>query len=527
MHGANMTSLRRLLMINSMGQRASEYEITGNPVSFNTNLSKPLKQMLIPFTPVQSGSGDPSPDNVRPITGWTGVNVYRTGVNLCGGKRFADELKARYPSATIDETNKTISFAYNASTTAGVYFPKVPFKENTQYTFVLAMKNDSVARPNLQIYYTDGTTTNLVDLSTTGTKETVVVTSTANKTILTLNKRSQGGTTVMYYDECGAFEGVVTATDYEPYVGTTIPVAFPAVGKNLFDKAHPNIVYGNFDYNNNVVLESDQRYANVWIPCKPNTTYTVSKVVSKRFVLGTSAETSLTNGSEIDSDVVTGYTKTSLKITTGSDTNTLWVYLFNSDAGDTSLQDILDTLQIEEGSSATAYEEFNNTFYGGTLDLTTGELVRDWVMYDFNKNRTVFDSGQASAGGTYMTQRISVSNRKPIANTPENGDGNGYFNIGDWQKRAISGRYRAYASSSYIYGIFTSLDFDLTTSEGRSDFYDDLESKGIKPWVWFKTKDDYVFRYQLDPVSLSTLIGDNVIFTDTNGENAIKYLKKG
>ena len=26
--------------------------------------------------PVQAGSGDPSPSNVRPITGWTGVNIY-------------------------------------------------------------------------------------------------------------------------------------------------------------------------------------------------------------------------------------------------------------------------------------------------------------------------------------------------------------------------------------------------------------------------------------------------------------------
>lgn len=34
------------------------------------------------LAPVQSGSGDPSPDNVRPISGWTGVGLTRCGKNL-------------------------------------------------------------------------------------------------------------------------------------------------------------------------------------------------------------------------------------------------------------------------------------------------------------------------------------------------------------------------------------------------------------------------------------------------------------
>lgn len=37
----------------------------------------PVHDLTIAIDPVQSGSGDPSPDNVRPITGSTGANVYR------------------------------------------------------------------------------------------------------------------------------------------------------------------------------------------------------------------------------------------------------------------------------------------------------------------------------------------------------------------------------------------------------------------------------------------------------------------
>jgi hypothetical protein len=42
----------------------------------------PVKSLTIAIEPVQSGSGDPSPDNVRPISGWTEAKVTRTGENL-------------------------------------------------------------------------------------------------------------------------------------------------------------------------------------------------------------------------------------------------------------------------------------------------------------------------------------------------------------------------------------------------------------------------------------------------------------
>lgn len=42
----------------------------------------PVKEMQIAIEPVQEGTGDPSPENVRPITGRTGCNVTRTGKNL-------------------------------------------------------------------------------------------------------------------------------------------------------------------------------------------------------------------------------------------------------------------------------------------------------------------------------------------------------------------------------------------------------------------------------------------------------------
>lgn len=42
----------------------------------------PLKSLKVNIVPAQSGSGDPSPDNVRPISGFNSVKVTRAGKNL-------------------------------------------------------------------------------------------------------------------------------------------------------------------------------------------------------------------------------------------------------------------------------------------------------------------------------------------------------------------------------------------------------------------------------------------------------------
>lgn len=73
------TNEELLFLAGASGGGGVEHTIINNPATFTTDLAKPLRRLVIPFTPVQSGSGDPSPDNVRPITGFTGLNIYRSG----------------------------------------------------------------------------------------------------------------------------------------------------------------------------------------------------------------------------------------------------------------------------------------------------------------------------------------------------------------------------------------------------------------------------------------------------------------
>ncbi|MBQ2438002.1 MAG: hypothetical protein II265_07945, partial [Clostridia bacterium] len=80
--------------------------VTGNPISVSDALAKPAESLVIEILPQQSGSGDPSPDNVRPIIGWTGVNVQRTGKNLCDANNLAST-----PTPIGDRHGVTISKA--------------------------------------------------------------------------------------------------------------------------------------------------------------------------------------------------------------------------------------------------------------------------------------------------------------------------------------------------------------------------------------------------------------------------------
>ena len=51
--------------------------VTGSILTINDALPYPLLGLTVGFEPVQAGSGDPNPtDNVRPITGWSGIHVY-------------------------------------------------------------------------------------------------------------------------------------------------------------------------------------------------------------------------------------------------------------------------------------------------------------------------------------------------------------------------------------------------------------------------------------------------------------------
>ena len=50
---------------------------SGPVASFHCPTNAEIRSLKVHFSPKQEGSGDPSPENIRPIVGWDGVEVYR------------------------------------------------------------------------------------------------------------------------------------------------------------------------------------------------------------------------------------------------------------------------------------------------------------------------------------------------------------------------------------------------------------------------------------------------------------------
>lgn len=92
---------------------------TGNPLTFETDMVKPLKSLVIPFTPIQD-DGTPTPDAPLPISGWTGCEIEHRGKNLFDKNNFK----------TLRGVSNDLVF--NTSTAWGLEFPCLP---NTTYTF--------------------------------------------------------------------------------------------------------------------------------------------------------------------------------------------------------------------------------------------------------------------------------------------------------------------------------------------------------------------------------------------------------
>lgn len=77
----------------------------------------PAKTLTLNLSPHQSGSGDPSPDNVRPISGYDSVKVVRTGKNVLDTRSYYVNNPA--PGMTVtaerDDSGNVVSVALNGT----------------------------------------------------------------------------------------------------------------------------------------------------------------------------------------------------------------------------------------------------------------------------------------------------------------------------------------------------------------------------------------------------------------------------
>lgn len=168
----------------------------------------PLKSLTVNIEPVQTGSGDPSPENVRPITGWTGCNVSRSGKNLLDPSliEVGSLAPGDVPSADGDTRYRRARIGLNA----GIY------------TFSTSLSNCMWIR-----VFIDGV------LSKSSVHAQTLTIELDKFSTVSIACREYDNTEIT--DFTAQIELGSAATSYESFVGnTTYPITFPASAGTVY-----------------------------------------------------------------------------------------------------------------------------------------------------------------------------------------------------------------------------------------------------------------------------------------------------
>lgn len=92
---------------------------------YRTTSGIPVSGLTVNIDYVQAGTGDPSPTNVRAISGWTGANISHTGANL---------VDLRNITLIKDSSHRTLTVEFAAPIPAGDYTVRVKVTSQTGTT---------------------------------------------------------------------------------------------------------------------------------------------------------------------------------------------------------------------------------------------------------------------------------------------------------------------------------------------------------------------------------------------------------
>ena len=178
------------------------FSVSGNPVTCHPVEGYPLSA-VVTLKPKQAGSGDPSPENVRPISGYEGVTVNVRGKNLFGGESIEGVIDAENDQLIVGPSKQYPTFITRIN-------PGETYTASRKTTGIIRL-GVSPEKPYLGITFSNA-------FSTTGNK--LSITAGENDEWIACN--------VPYYqdDEVQLEEGS-TPTAYEPYQGSTTTLTLP------------------------------------------------------------------------------------------------------------------------------------------------------------------------------------------------------------------------------------------------------------------------------------------------------------
>lgn len=191
----------------------------GAIASFTDGVNAPVDKLLVAINPVQSGTGDPSPENIRPISGWTGAQVTRCGENLCNPATIiiGSYVRAGNTSESRPLGEQAESSQWNCSD-----FIRV--NPSTQYTTSVPYYSSASAAG---LVFFDSFKSAISGIPTVSQRDRIFTfTTPSNCSYLRFSWNYLNGTNVQL--------AVGTDSSYTPYTGTTYPITFPSEAGTVY-----------------------------------------------------------------------------------------------------------------------------------------------------------------------------------------------------------------------------------------------------------------------------------------------------
>lgn len=192
------------------------FSVSGNPVTCNPVEDYPLGA-VVTLEPKQAGSGDPSPENVRPISGWDEVTVNVRGKNLVDFTK----AEARNSSETVEILKDGVKWS-------GTYYFLIPVSGLPRGATIVASYTSDMAG-TWRVQYSDK--------SYSGTSGVL------KGTPITLDSAKEIEHIVIYKSNTGTFESDMVFTDIQVEFGST-PTPYEPYQGDTYDIALLETVYG-------------------------------------------------------------------------------------------------------------------------------------------------------------------------------------------------------------------------------------------------------------------------------------------
>ena len=515
--------------------------VTGNPCIFNSDVEDiPLKSIKLEYGFSQSGDGDPSPTNIRPITGVNNLFYVHTGKNMA---------KIRGYSATTATYNDTGSASNTYGTTLSTTGPESSVViTQSQYSSDIKKYHYmngyfSIRTDNLvdgQKYDISFRVTNITNNPLNASLSDIVVALPTTSTLYGANidgdtikftnftyRETSPKRTCFFIYNCGMSftlsEFMITPANtndgiYEPYNGTEVNVTFPVLGKNLLK-----------------ITANSKTEAGITYTVNADGTITLSGTATgySSLIIGTadisSAEKVTISGL---SDDTTNITWDSFNLYDADDT-----LIQNISGGGSASNKTIDLSQyptaikmtvaikrqnnvatsgtakpmVEIGETASAFEPYTNTVYGGSLDLISGVLTLTHKM-------ATVTSAYVINPGNNAPYRVTI---RPFA------DAKTYSTTAEFANNIVSDKLKPESTGNWhpaIYEGFISnaknLVFGVPDTISSVELADAwlAEIGGINVVYELETP----ITVQLTPKQIKTFKGTNTIWTNINSSIEIE-----